>query len=114
MKKSTIVDKLNDFISGTIDVEALSEVIDERLFKLRQKPDLTPEQELLSTLELYIHEAEEGYRSWEELYEYVFTVIERDMSDRFVKTIPLNTSSTSEFQTITRAIPVRDYPLSPV
>ena len=114
MKKSTIVDKLSDFISGTIDVEDLSEMIDERLFELRQKPDLTSEQELLSDLELYIHEAEEGYRGWDELYEYIFSIIERSLSEDSVKTITLNTSSTSEFYTISRAIPVKEYRLSPV
>ena len=114
MKKSIIVNKLNDFISGVIGVEDLAETIDELLFKLRQKPDVTPEQELLSNLELYIHEAKEGYRSWDELYEYIFSIIERNMSEDVVKTITLNTSSTSEFHTITRAIPVKDYRLSPV
>ena len=116
MKKFKIIDELNDFISGAIDVKALTAVVEERLFKLRQKPDLTPEQELLSSLELYIHEAGEGYRSWDELYEYVLSIIESDISERFVKTITLNTSSTEEFQTISQAIPVKEYrhDLSPV
>ena len=109
MKELEIVDKLKEFISGSIDLENLSEVIDERLFELRQKPELTPEQEILSNLELYVHEAKEGYRSWDELYEFMLTIIERDISDHFVKTIPLNTSSISEFHTINRAIPVKDY-----
>ena len=116
MKKFKIVDELNDLISGAIDVKALTAVVEERLFKLRQKPDLTPEQELLSSLELYIHEAEEGYRSWDELYEYALSIIESDISERFVKTITLNASATEEFQTISQAIPVKEYrhDLSPV
>jgi hypothetical protein len=110
MKEFDIDNILRELISGDIDVEDLSEIIGERLFKLRQKPDLTSEQELLSNLELYIHEAEEGYRGWDELYEYIFSIIKRSMSEDFVKTVTLNTSSTSEFQTTTRvAIPVKDY-----
>lgn len=115
MKKSIIVDKLNDFISGIIDAEDLAETIDERLFKLRQKPDVTPEQELLSNLELYIHEAKEGYRSWDELYEYVLSIIERNISERNSTTIILNNYATSELSTVTRsAIPVKDYHPDPL
>lgn len=109
MQELNIVDKIKEFISGGIDLNNLSELIDESLFELRQKPGLTPEQENLSNLELYIHEAEEGYRSWDELYEFMLIMIERDISEHFVTTIPLNTSSISEFQTVNRAIPVRDY-----
>jgi hypothetical protein len=114
MKELDITNKLKEFISGNIDIEDLSEVIDERLFKLRQKPELTFEQERLSNLELYIHEVKEGYRNWDELYEYILSEIESKMSEHFIKTITLNLSSTSEFQTITRAIPVKDYHLSTV
>lgn len=109
MEKGKIIEKLKDVLSGNMQIGDLSETIDERLFDLRQKPGLTPEQELLSNLELYIHEAKEGYRSWDELYEYMYSIIEHDMSERSVKTITINISSTSEFQTINRAIPVRDY-----
>jgi hypothetical protein len=109
MKQSEIIEMLKDFLSGKMLRGELSEKIDNRLFDLRQKPNLTSEQELLSNLELYIHEVMEGYRSWDELYEYMVSIIEHNMSEHFVKTITLNTSATSKFQTVTRAIPVKDY-----
>jgi hypothetical protein len=114
MEKLNITEKLNEFITGVIDIENLSDIIDDRLFELRQKPELTEEQELLSNLELYIHEAREGYRSWDEIYGYILSEIKSKMAERFIKTITLNSSSTSEFLTITQAIPVKDYRLSPV
>jgi hypothetical protein len=115
MEKAKIMEILKNLISGNIQIDELSEMIDEWLFNLRQKPDLTPEQELLSTLELYIHEAEEGYRSLNELYEYIMSIIERDISEQNSTTIVLNTHATSELITITRgAIPVKDYRPDPL
>ena len=109
MEQARIIELLKDFLSGNIQIDKLCETVDEWLFDLRQKPNLTPEQELLSNLELYIHEAREGYRSLDELYEYMLSVISYDISERFVTTITLNTSSTSEFCTTSKAIPVKDY-----
>jgi len=115
MEQAKIIEMLKDLISGNIQIDELSEIIDEWLFDLRQKPDLTPEQELLSNLELYMHEAEEGYRSWDELYEYVLSIIERDISEQNSTTIILNTYATSESITVTRgAIPVKDYRPAPL
>ena len=102
---------LKEFISGDIDMENLSEKIDERLFLLRQKPEMTPEQEHLSNFELLIHEINEGFRSRNELLEYIMSEIESKISEHFVTTITINSSSSSEFQTTARAIPVRDYHL---
>jgi len=110
MKELDIDNILKEFILGDMDIENLSEVIDERLFTLRQQPEMTSEQERLSTLELFIHEIKEGFRSRDELLEYIRSEIER-ISEHFVTTITINSSATSEFQTIYRAIPVMDYPL---
>ncbi len=110
MQEAEIKDKLRDFLSGNIELDELNEVIDERLFELRQKPDLTDEQELLSTLELIIHETQDGFRSLDELYATIMNVIELNNSEKTVTTIEFNTSSSSEATTIIRgATPVRDY-----
>ncbi len=110
MDQEEINDKLSGYISGNIQIDELSEIIDEWLFDLRQKPDFTTEQEILSNLELYIHEAREGYRSWDELYEYVLSIIERKFNEQYSTTIIFNTSANSESIIINRgAIPVKDY-----
>lgn len=110
MQEAEIKEKLMDFLSGSIQLDELNEVIDDRLFELRQKPDLTDEQQLLSTLELIIHETEEGFRSSDELYAIIMTVIELKNSEKTVTTIEFNPPSSSEASTIIKgATPVRDY-----
>ena len=110
MEEAEIKEKLVDFLSGNIQLDELNELIDDRLFELRQKPDLTDEQELLSTLELIIHETEEGFRSSDELYATIMNVIELNNSEKTVKTIALKTSTSSEVSPIIMgANPVRDY-----
>ena len=115
MERARIIELLKDFLSSNIQIDELSEMVDEWLFDLRQKPESTPEQELLSNLELYIHEAREGYRSWDELYEYVLSIIKSSISEQNSTTIILNTYATSELITVTRgAIPVKDYYYAPL
>ncbi len=112
MDRIEVVNVLKDFISGSIQAEDLNKVIDDWLFELRREPDLTSDQELLSNLELYIHEAQEGYRSWDELYNFVFSIIERNFSEIYVRTVTLASSTTSSVGTATHAIPVKNYRLS--
>lgn len=116
MDRSKLISTLNRFISGRIKADELAEIIDDRLFELRQKPSPVPEQRILCELELYLHEVAEGYRSWEELYELIFSIIERNLSEYYVKTVPLQTHIIQEIDTTARATPVRDYrhDLSPV
>ncbi len=111
MDRTEIVNVLKDFISGNLQIEYLNEVIDDWLYELRRDPDITPDQELLSKLELYLHEAQEGYRAWEELYDLIVFVIQRNLGEISVRTVTLPSSTTSSVDTVTRAIPVRDYPL---
>lgn len=115
MDRIEVVNVLKDFISGSIQAEDLNKVIDDWLFELRREPDLTSDQELLSNLELYIHEAQEGYRSWDELHDFTLSVIQRNLSEIYVRTVTLPSSTTSSVGTATHAIPVKDYHLpSPV
>jgi len=110
MEQNKILELLKNLISGNIQVEELSEIIDEWLFDLRQTPRVIPEQQLLSSLELFIHEAREGYRSWNELYEYVISIIQQFISETNSTTIILNTEAASELVTISGgSVPVMDY-----
>lgn len=110
MGKVEIREKLTDFLSGNIKLNELSELIDNRLFELRQEPNLTDEQGLLSTLELIIHETEEGFRSSDELYATIISAIEIHDSEKTVTTFMLDTSASSEVNPlIIGANPVRDY-----
>lgn len=110
MKEVEIKEKLIDFLSGDIRLDELSELIDNRLFELRQKPNLTDEQKLLSTLELIIHETEEGFRNSDELYATIMSAIAINDSEKTIRTYTLNTSASSEVNpVIIGANPVRDY-----
>ena len=110
MQESEIKEKLIDFLSGNIRLDELTEVIDDWLFELRQEPDLTHEQEILSNLELIIHETQEGFRSLGELFTTIMSVIEINDSEKTVTTFILNTSASSEANpVIIGANPVRDY-----
>lgn len=116
MSSNRLMDALKKFKLGDIKLEDLSDIIEDMLFSLRQSPELSPDQELLSELELFIHEAYEGYRSWDELYELVSSIIEREVSEYFVKTITIQTPVFQNMAVETKATPVRDYrpDLSPV
>ena len=111
MDRNKIIDVLKNFISGQIQVGDLYKVIDDWLYELRRDPDLTPDQELLSKLELYLHEAQEGYRAWEELYDLAVSIIQRNLGEINVRTVTLPSTTTSNAGTVTHATPVRDYPL---
>jgi hypothetical protein len=63
--------RMSDFIQGKISLSDLEELIEDRLFELRQKPGMSDEQQILSDLELLIHESNEGLRSQDELFETI-------------------------------------------
>jgi len=114
MATKEIIDELKSFIAGNIRITDLNELIDDWLFELRGKPGLTSDQELLSSLELYLHEAREGYRSWDELRDLVVSIIQRNLSEYYTRTITLPSSYTANLGTVTQAIPVKDYSLGRV
>lgn len=112
MDRIKVIGVLKKFISGSIQTTDLNEFIDDWLFELRREPELTSDQELLSNLELYLHEAQEGYRSWDELYDLVLSIIQRNLSECSIRTITLPSSYTADLDTVTQAIPVNDYSLN--
>lgn len=76
MKAREYVRILAEFITGDMNVSQLRQHIEERLFKLRQKPEVTEERELLSSVELYLHEFDEGYRNLFEVYDHVQSILD--------------------------------------
>jgi len=59
---------LESFVSGRIDISEFKRQISDRLFELRQKPTMNDEKRLLSKVQLYLHEADEGSRERIEVY----------------------------------------------
>jgi|GEM_PF-6964585 len=73
---SESLNTIKEYISGKIDLDQLSAIIDDRLFDLRQDPDtMTEEQSVLSNIELLICEIKDGFRTTSELEEYTRTLI---------------------------------------
>ena len=99
--------QLKDFLTGRISLAQLRNFIDDRLFDLRQTPDMTEEQVLLSHLELIIHECAEGLRSDVELFELIRLTVLPEL----VTTIDISPETYTASQTITfAAAPVKEYP----
>jgi len=63
---------LKKYLAGEINLKELCETIDERLLSLRQEsPELTKEEEFLSGIELICEEIKDGFRTKDELDEYI-------------------------------------------
>jgi hypothetical protein len=60
---------LESFVSGRMDITEFKRQINDRLFELRQKPAMNEEKKLLSKVQLYLHEADEGSRDRSEVYQ---------------------------------------------
>ena len=69
-------DMIKLYAKGEINLQQLSDFIDERLFDLRQDPtSMTEEQTTLSGIELIICEVNDGYRTKGELDEFIKSLI---------------------------------------
>jgi hypothetical protein len=64
------------FVSGDMSLPEFSRFVEERLFELRQQPEMTDEKMALSSIELYMHEAEEGLRDKAEVYSHVRFILD--------------------------------------
>jgi len=76
MKTGQYIRTLAEFATGEIEMLDFRQLIEERLFELRQSPEMTEEKSLLSSIELYLHEAEEGIRAESEVYAQVQSVLD--------------------------------------
>jgi len=68
MEGGQYIRTLAEFVTGDINVSAFRQFVDDRLFELRQNSEMTDEKRTLSSIELYLHEAEEGLRDKSEVY----------------------------------------------
>ena len=84
MKVGEYIKILAEFVTGDVNASQLRQYIEERLLELRQKPEITEERELLSSVELYLHELAEGYRDLFEVYCHVQSMLDNIM----VKPLP--------------------------
>ena len=71
MKAGEYIRMLAEFASGEIALPRFRELVEDRLFELLQNPEMTDEKRDLSSIELYLHEAEEGLRDEAEVYAIV-------------------------------------------
>ena len=68
MKTGQYIRTLAEFITGEIELSEFKQFVEERLLELRQDPETTDEKKSLSSIELYLHEDEEGLRDKSEVY----------------------------------------------
>ena len=68
MKAGQYIRTLAEFVTGEIELPRFRQLVEDRIFELLQKPEMTDEKRILSTIELYLHEAEEGMRDEDEVY----------------------------------------------
>ena len=68
MKTGQYIRTLAEFVTGEIEMPDFKQLVEERLFELRQSPEMTEEKNVLSTIELLLHENEEGMRGEDEVY----------------------------------------------
>jgi hypothetical protein len=59
---------LEALLSGRIGIDEFREGLNDELFQLRQDATLTEEKKLLSRIQLYLHELDEGNRDIHEVY----------------------------------------------
>jgi len=76
METGELIKLLASFTSGELGISKFQEAIDEQLFDLRMSPSMSPEKELLSKMQLHLHEIDEGLRDEFEIYMLAFSILE--------------------------------------
>ena len=76
MEVGEYIRAMAEFITGEIELPSFKQLVEERLFELRQNPEITDEKRFLSSIELYLHEAEEGLREKNEVYAHVQFILD--------------------------------------
>lgn len=76
MKSGKYIRILAEFATGEIKLLEFKRLVGERLLELRQNPEMTDEKRVLSSIELYSHEAEEGLRDKSEVYAHVQFILD--------------------------------------
>ena len=76
MESGQYIRTLAEFVIGEIELPKFRQLVEERIFELLQKPEMTEEKKLLSSIELYLHEAEEGLRPEFEVYAHAQSILD--------------------------------------
>jgi hypothetical protein len=76
MEAGLYIRTLAEFVTGEINLPKLKQFVEERLFELRQNPEMTDEKRILASVELYLHEAAERLRGESELYSHVQLILD--------------------------------------
>jgi hypothetical protein len=71
MAIESYINTLSLFIAGNMSISKLEKAVDDRLSELRRSPEMNPEKRILSTIDLYLHEMNEGFRAEAELYGFI-------------------------------------------
>ncbi len=76
MKTGQYIRTLAEFVTGELELPKFRQLIEDRIFELLQKPEMTDEKRFLSSIELHLHEAEEGLRDESEAYAHVQFILD--------------------------------------
>ena len=76
MEAGQYIRTLAEFANGEIELPEFAQLVEDRLFELLQNPEMTEEKRVLSSIELYLHEVEEGQRDPVEVYALVQFILD--------------------------------------
>lgn len=71
METGQYIRTLAEFVAGDVELSEFERLVEDRLFELRQNPEMTEEKRVLSSIELLLHEVEERLRDESEVYAIV-------------------------------------------
>ena len=77
METGELIKLLASFTSGELSISEFQETIDELLFDLCLSPSMSAKKEFLSTIQLYLHEIDEGFREEFEMHMLVRSILDR-------------------------------------
>ena len=86
MKAGEYIRTLAEFATGEIGLPQFRQLVEERIFELLKKPEMTDEKRFLSSIELLLHEAEEGLREESEVYAHVQFILDNIILARLTST----------------------------
>ena len=96
MKAWQYIRTLAEFVNGDIELQDFKQLVEDRLFELCQNPEMTDEKRLLSGIELYLHEAEEGLREESEVYGQVQFILDNIILKKLTSKPPYFSPTPSE------------------
>jgi hypothetical protein len=112
MWESQLIELLSRFTTGELGISEFRDTIDERLFDLRMSPAMSPEKELLSKIQLYLHEIDEGLREKFEVYmlarsilDQCLTLLRKVETKHYPSTPPASRLGTSTLEPSREKIP---------